>query len=990
MSLMCSATDSDVTYKRIRVYIQYIYKNSENALELERLSSRITGVKYCKANPITGRLLIVYDDEITDERLMKREIYKFVSQKINSNMIKDIQIENSSTNQKNVKAQNIEKTKNQKRPISIPNDNISYGSAYHSIKICDIEKKLNTDFITGLSKTQVDKKLNQFGLNVISEGKRKSIIAMFLKNLNVFSTKLLVGAGVVSFMLGQFADAAAILSITAIETILSTVQQYKAEKSLYSLKEMIVKNATVIRNGKQQIIDAKCLVPGDIIIVEAGQKVPADARLIECYELKTSESTLTGESTPVCKDLEVCDNNTELANRYNIIYMGTNILYGRGKAVVIHTGINTEIGKIAYMLQNINNQSAPIEKKIRKFTNKITKISFALCIGISALGFFRGASLAQVFILGISFAMGAIPESLPAVVTAIMAFSVQKMTAKNAIVRKLPAVETLGSANIICCDKTGTLTMNEMTVKEIYVDNNLYEVTGSGYNPKGDIILKSGERDKKECLDKIMTAGILCNNSNISKCDGKWQIHGDPTEAALLTVAYKNNTNVEAIINKHERIKEIPFDSSTRYMTVLVDNKEEVKSYCKGSLSKVLDKCTRIYENGEERLITFAEKENLHYKAEEMGRKALRVLAFAYKRVHKDNISIDNNFVFLGLVGMEDPPREGVQDCIKRCINAGVKVVMITGDNKTTASAIGRKIGLLNDGMILCGNELEEMSDDDLTAIINKIEIFARTSPEQKYKIVKAFKRAGNVVAMTGDGVNDAPAIKEADIGIAMGGNGSDVARDTADIILTDDNFATIVAAIEEGRNVNLKIKSCVRYLLSGSLSEVLSILLACIITKMPLLLSLQVLWINAVAETILGSSLTLEKPSKNMMNYLPISKEKSLVDRELKKKIIRRGVVTGVSTFGIFQCSLMMGYGLKKARTLAFTNLILSQIVNVYDCKANKKCPNRYMNAASVVCLIMQGGILYFSTIRSFFKTTPLNILDLLLLSGTTTLSKI
>ncbi|MDR3597411.1 HAD-IC family P-type ATPase [Clostridium sp.] len=992
MSLAYNEISNEMLYKRIRIYIEYIYRSQEKALEMEKLVNSVVGVKYCKANDFTGSLLVVYDDEIINENCVKQQIYRFVSKKMNKSLPINMKDVNSAISKKSVNFESIEKTLELKRSKEVLNKTINEKSNnnYHYIETSDIEKELKTNFRKGLSKLQVDEKLKEIGLNVISEAKRKSMIAKFFENINEFSTKLLVGVGLLSFVLGQIVDAVAILGIAAVETMLSTLQQHKAEKSLYSLKEMMVRNATVIRNGKQRIIDAKYVVPGDVIIIEAGEKVPADARIIESYELKVSEATLTGESTSVCKSPSLCQCEAELADRYNMLYMGTDILSGRGKAVVVATGKNTEIGKIAYILQNIKNESTPIENKIKKFTNKITKLAFGICMGISALGLLRGTSLVQVFILGVSFAIGAIPESLPAVVTAAMSLSVQKMASKNAIVRKLPAVETLGSANVICCDKTGTLTMNEMTVKEIYVDNNTYEIRGTGYNPKGDIVLKSGRINKKESLDKIITSGIICNNSNISNCDGKWQIHGDPTEGALLVAAYKNKVQIDEITNKYERIKEIPFDSSTRYMTVLVKHENEKEAYCKGSLSKVLDKCTRIYENGKERLLNYTDKERLKHIADEMGTKALRVLAFAYKKVLNDNKNIDNNFVFLGLVGMEDPPREEVKECIEKCKGAGIKVVMITGDNKNTAAAIGRKIGLLTDGIVLSGAELDDISDDKLTSIINKIQVFARTSPEQKYKIVKAFKRAGNVVAMTGDGVNDAPAIKEADIGIAMGKNGSDVARDTADIILTDDNFATIVAAIEEGRAVNLNIKNSMRYLLSGCLGEIVAILFSSMFIGIPLLLSLQILWTDVVSESILGASLTFEKPSNDIMKNPPISKDYEIIDRELKRKIVRTGVITGLTTFGIFQGSLWLGASLQKARTLAFTNLVLSQIVSVYNCKSDKDSKNKYMNISAIACVAMFGGMLYIPFIGSFFSTVPLNIKDLLILSGTTTLSTI
>ncbi len=992
MSLAYKITNNEILYKRVRMYIQYIYRNAEKALDIERLVNNIIGIKYCKANEFTGSLLIVYDDKLINEQFVKKQIYRLISTKTKNNAPIDMEVAASLKHRKAINFENIEenlKTHEAKRTLNEVSRSID-SNDYHAIKLSDIEKELGTNFADGLLKAQVDSKIREIGLNVISEAKKKSLIRRVFENINEFSTKLLVGVGTLSFILGQIADAVAILGLTAIETILSTLQQHKAEKSLYSLKEMMVRNATVIRNGKRYIIDAKYVVPGDVIIIEAGEKVPADARIIECYDLKVSEAVLTGESAAVCKSSDICNKDEELANRYNMIYMGTNILSGRGKAVVVATGLNTEMGKIAFMLQNIKNECAPIEKKIKKFTNKITKLAFGICMGVSALGAFKGLSLVQVFIFGVSFAIGAIPESLPAVVTAAMSVSVQKMASKNAIIRKLQAVESLGAADVICCDKTGTLTMNEMTVKEIHVDNNTYEVIGSGYNPKGDIILKSGEMNKRESLDKIMTAGILCNNSNISNCDGKWQVHGDPTEGALLIAASKNNMELDEIINKYKRVEEIPFDSSTRYMTVLVEEKEEKEAYCKGSVSKILDKCTRIYENGSERLITSNDKENLQQISDEMGSKALRVLAFAYKKILKDSKNIDNNFVFLGLVGMEDPPREEVKECIRKCEGAGIKVVMITGDNKNTAAAIGRKIGLLTDGIVLSGTELNDMSDDELASIINKIQVFARTSPEQKYKIVKAFKKAGKVVAMTGDGVNDAPAIKEADIGIAMGKNGSDVARDTADIILTDDNFSTIVAAIEEGRTVNMNIRNSMRYLFTGCLGEIIAILSASVLGGIPLLISLQILWIDVVAESILGAALTFEKPAKDIMENSPISNNYEIIDKKLKKNILKTGAIVGLATFGVFKGSLLFGASLQKARTLAFTNLVISQIFTVYDCKEDKSRKNKYMNISTIACLIMLGGILYIPTMSSFFSTVPLNIKDMLIISGTTTLSKI
>ncbi len=981
---------SEVLHKRIRIYIQSIYNNKKEASEFEKISGSIAGVKYTKSNPLTGSLLILYDDTLTDESSIKRQIYRYVSKRVFTNKITDFEEIKTFSDHKSAFVKKIE----EKKIAVLPeNKNEKDGEtqnlkSYHSYKINELAKSLGSSVATGLTEEQAGDKLKDLGLNIISEVKRKSILQKVFENLNEFSTRLLVGVGLLSSALGHLADGIAILGIALLETLLSTLQQHRAEKSLYSLKKMIVPEAKVIRDGKQQIIDAKYLVPGDIILVEAGEKVPADARLIECCDLKTSEAMLTGESAPVCKSLNICSSKTELADRNNMIYMGTNVLSGRGKALVVATGRNTEIGNIAFMLQNIKNECAPIQNKIKKFTTKITKVSIGVCLGLSAMGLFRGASLVSVIVLGISFAIGSIPESLPAVVTAAMALSVQKMASKNTIVRKLPAVETLGSANVICCDKTGTLTMNEMTVKKIFVDNNTYELTGTGYNPKGEILLKSGDPNKTDALNKILTAGILCNNSNISECEGRWSVHGDPTEGALITAAYKNSLPCGELFEKQKRIREIPFDSSRRYMTVLVQDKESKYAYCKGSLSKILNKCTSIYDNGKERLFTSTDREKIQDVADRMGLKALRVLAFCYKKVSGINSNINNNFIFLGLAGMEDPPREDAKECIEKCHMAGIKVVMITGDNKNTAVAIGKNIGLLTNGIVLTGPELEIMTDDELLPLINKVQIFARTSPEQKYKIVKAFKRAGNIVAMTGDGVNDALAMKEADIGIAMGINGSDVARDTADIILTDDNFAAIVTAIEEGRTVNRNIKNSMKYLLSGCLSEMIAIGIATLLTGISPFISMQILWINVIAETILGSSLTLEVPSDNTMNCPPCSKNDEIINGDFKKQIISRGLVIGLTTYAIFQGSMLFGAGLKKARTLAFTNIILSQIINVYDCKANKQKKNKYMNIASAACLIILGIILYIPAIGAYFSTTPLVMKDILLLTGTTTLA--
>lgn len=959
--------------KRIRIYFKYIYRNKKAAMKIEKASMDINGVYFIQANPITGNLLILFDSSITDEHTIKMQLYRKTTKRNKTNIIKPKDYTTHSC---------LKPVPNQMKEIP--------SKDYHAYKTNEIETLFSVNKTYGLSDSQINYRIKKIGYNVITEEKRKSLFRRFLENLNDFSTKILVGAGLFSTFLGQFIEGIAVLGIAGLETILSTIQQHRADESMYSLKKMMITNACVIRNGRKTTIDAKYLVPGDIIILEPGSRVPADARLIECCDLNTSEAMLTGESALVYKNIKSCKKSTLLAEQKNMIFMGTTILSGRGKAIVVATGKHTQLGKIADMLQNIKKEPAPIQTKIKTFTTKLLKLSLLACFGLSAVRFVQGASCVSVIIFGISFAIGAIPESLPALVTASMSRSIQKMAQKNAIVRKLPAVETLGSANVICCDKTGTLTMNEMTVKEIYVNNSTYKISGQGYNPHGNIQLKSGINNLKDGLTKLLTAGVLCNNSSLTNYENQWSVEGDPTEGALLVSAYKHNLNIENIMESNHRISEIPFDSSRGYMTVLVQNEEQLYACSKGSLSKIMNQCTSIYDNGKNRLFTSTDCETIKEIAKKMGQKALRVLAFAYKEINNEKENIDSNFTFLGLVGMEDPPREEVKDCIKKCHQAGIKVVMITGDNKNTAAAIGRNIGLLTDGIILTGSEIESMSEDTLYQTINKVQIFARTSPQQKHKIVTAFKRAGNVVAMTGDGVNDALAMKEADIGIAMGAYGSDVARDTADMILTDDNFCTIVSAIEEGRNVTRNIKNSMKYILTGCLSEMLVLGAATILTGLPPLASIQILLLDVIAETILGASLTYENASKNIMKYPPNSKEEDILDKPLKKQVLRKGIISGLASFTIFYASLLTGAGVNKARTLAFTSIILSHILNLYMCKINKNMPNKYMNLAAGTCVLLLMGILYLPLLRMVFLTTPLLLKDLLPVIGITAITTI
>lgn len=984
--------DYNFLYKRIRIPIKSVYRNQSAADSITKYILSLRGVKLVRANTITGKVLILFDEDIVSERYIEKQInihMKKTKISHDSNIIK-INNMNEETALP-IGFENIKSPVHENSPVSGASKTID-STPWHTMDKNQIGTILNTNLKYGLTSKTVSKKIKELGLNVLSEKKRTSLMSKILKSLNNFSVKLLLGVSAASFVLGQIPDAIAILSIVCIETVLETAQQHKAEKSLYSLKDIIVHKARILRNGHETYIDAKHLVTGDIILIQAGDKIPADARIIEGYDLKTTEASLTGEATAVSKSTELCNKYTELGSRHNMLFMGTNVICGTGKAIVVATGMNTEIGKIAAMLQSIRSQATPLQTKMQNFTTKLTKICLACCAFIGFGALLAGKSLTQVLNMSVSFSIGALPESLPAIVTVAMALGIQRMSKHNAIVRKMNSLETLGSTNIICCDKTGTLTMNEMTVRKIYADRCLYDVTGSGYDPEGDINLIEGDPARRASLKKMLTTAVICNNASLTKCNNKWTVEGDPTEGALIAAAHKLGLDEYVLRDFNSRLKEIPFDSSRRFMTVITETSEGKTAFCKGGLDCVIEKCKTIYENGVERLLTSTDKERIMSIGDEMGEHALRVLAFAYKKINGKNFeNVANNFVFLGMAGMEDPPKKGVKDCIKKCHRAGIKVVMITGDHKNTAAAIGKKLGLLTDGLVMSGNELDAMTDEELDYKISKVQVFARTSPEQKYRIVKAFKRFGYVVAMAGDGVNDAPAIKEANIGIAMGSNGSDVAKDAASITLVDDDFCTIVKAIEDGRTVNNNIKNSMRYLLAGNLGEIIAIALASTVGGILPLISIQILWTNLISESILGSALTTEPSSDDVMNSAPLRRDEPLINKKLGVQIVRRGVGIGLTTFGIFKGSLLLGAGLNKARTLAFSSLICSQFLNLYDCRGNKAAlSNKYINIGVASSIAMLLSIIYLPFISPYFGTQALTLMDWGAVGGMCMISRI
>ncbi|WP_459195860.1 cation-translocating P-type ATPase [Wukongibacter baidiensis] len=974
-------------YKRMRIPVNAIYRNEKMSINLSNYVSSIHGVKHSKANPITGKILVIFDEYIINELIISKHIDKYIAKTARAPnysllpICKDKSEEEVATSSEAISPENYTEYTVCK-DVEVP---------YHALSRNEIENILNTDSLRGLSNHSVQSKIKEYGLNVLSEKKKKSFLSSFIENLDDFTVKVLLGAGAVSFFLGLMPEAIALGGVILFQTALGAAEQHKSENSLHSLKDMLVHKATVIRNGHKKEIESKYIVPGDIILLEAGDKIPADARIVESENLMTTEASLTGESSYVMKSPYICEEDTELGNRFNMLFMGTNILSGKAKAIVVATGKDTEIGKIASLLDSIENTCPPLQNKAESFINKLIKIYIGCFAAFGGIALLFGRGLAQVLMMGVTFFLGSIPEGLPLVVTSCMALSVQRMSKKNAIVRNLTSVESLGAADVICCDKTGTLTMNEMTVREVFVDSCHYKASGVGYNPVGDITPIKGYSLENASLEKLVKTGVLCNNSTLTNTGDKWEVQGDPTEGALITMAHKMNLNVDYIKETHSCVKEVPFDSCKRYMTSVVSSEDGSYAYCKGALDTVLDKCTTIYDGGKERLFTSTDRKKLKSVCDKMADKALRILAFAYKKIDNENSEIESNFVFLGLMGMDDPPREGVKESIQKCFKAGIKVVMITGDYMKTAGAVGKQLGLLTNGLILSGSELDSMSDDELDSKINKIQIFARTTPKQKYRIVKALKRCGHVVAMTGDGVNDAPAIKEADIGIAMGKNGSDIARDVACITLVDDNFSTIVAAIEEGRSVTSNVRNTMKYLFSGAIGEMSSIFLSFAFGLPAPLIAIQMIWINLVSETLLGSSLAVEPPSEDVMNYPPSDKDAPFIDKSLKRGIIRRGAGIGISTFGIYAGSMLFGLGVSKARTLAFTNFICSQVANVYNCRSNKKAfANKYMTKMVLSSVALLLGIIYIPFFNSLFGTVPLGLLSWGAVLGSTVLSSI
>lgn len=813
----------------------------------------------------------------------------------------------------------------------------------------------------GILQKEAEERLNKYGLNELKEKKKASVLRLFLSQFNSILIWILIGAVIFSLVADEVIDAIAILVIVVLNAILGFIQEYRAEKAIGALKKLAALKCRVIRDGIEQEIEAKYIVPGDIVIIEEGSKIAADSRLIESFSLETQEASLTGESTPIDKIVNALPANTGVADRKNMVYSSTIATRGRGTAVVISTGMSTEVGKIAKMIENIKPGPTPLQVKLKKLGQVLGIVTVIIAAIVFVTGILRGTKPLEMFITSIALAVAAIPEGLPAVVTISLAIGVQRMVKRNALIRKLSSVETLGSTTVICSDKTGTLTLNEMTVKKILVDNKVIDVDGQGYNGNGNFSEES--RD----LNLLLSIGVLCNNASIHED----QAIGDPTEAALLASGLKKGMEKEKLLSEFEKIDEIPFSSETKVMLTMHRTRSGNVCYMKGAPDVLLEKCSRIVINGRMRKLYPKDKEEIKSAIDSFANDALRILGFAYKE-SVDKNELDSGFVFVGLQGMIDPPRPEVKEAILKCKTAGIKVAMITGDHKLTAMAIAKELGI--EGEAITGQELESLS---LEGNVENIAVYARVNPSHKLKIIEALKKKGHIVAMTGDGVNDAPALKEANIGMAMGITGTDVAKESSHMILTDDNFASIVNAIEEGRSIYDNIKKFVAYLLSCNLGEVLVIFIASLIGWPLPLIAIQLLWLNLVTDGLPALALGIDPPGNNIMGRKPRNPRSNILSKNLLFKVFLIGLLVLLGTLFLFWENLPRG--VETAQTIAFTSLVLIEMGAIFIIRYSYHSgffSNKKLLLAIASSISLHLAILY-TPLAQFFKVVPLSLMQ-------------
>lgn len=837
---------------------------------------------------------------------------------------------------------------------------------WHSSSVEEIAKNLKTNINIGLSDDEAQKRFDRYGPNNLKEKKKESIFVKFIKQFNDFMIITLIIAAIISAVVSKlngeadYIDSIIIVAIVIFNAIMGLVQEQKAEKSLEALKKMSAPNAKVRRDGRVQEIDATLVVPGDIVILEAGNYVPADCRLINSYNLKIEESALTGETIPSLKDSsKILKENTAMGDLCNMVFATTIVVNGHGEAIVVETGMNTRVGKIAGMIIEDESPETPIQKKLAEVGKILAIACIIICVLIFVIGIFKKIPIIEMFMTSVGLAVAAIPEGLPAIVTIMLSIGVTKMAKKNSIIRKLPAVETLGSSSVICSDKTGTLTQNKMTVTEI---RNCFG--------------RANSNERKFILE----LGTMCTDTTEERINGKLGFVGEATEVAISNAAMEEGVSKSFLYDEMKRINDIPFDSKRKMMTTIHKYGNEYRIITKGAPDVLLKRCSNCYSGGQIVPI-FSKKDDINEQNNQMAAKALRVIAVAYKDVEKlpEMQDVEKDLIFCGLIGMIDPPREGVKEAVRTCRRAGIKTVMITGDHLQTAKAIAKELGILKRGdLAIDGETLERMSQHELEQNIMDYSVFARVSPEHKVRIVKAFQSTGAVVAMTGDGVNDAPALKNADIGIAMGKGGTDVAKNAADMILLDDNFVTIVEAVKQGRNIYDNIKKAIHFLISTNIGEIVTIFFGLVLGIKSPLLAIQLLWINLVTDSLPAIALGLEKEEENIMSRLPRNPKKNLFADGLWWKIIIEGAMLGIFTLLAFSIGNRL-YSVEVGRTMAFLTLGILELVHSFNIKSEESIfkigvlENKYLVGALVLGVILQVIVVVVSPLAQVFSLVPL-----------------
>ncbi len=865
---------------------------------------------------------------------------------------------------------------------------------WYKFTLEEIKSKLSTSFDSGLDDLEVNERIQKYGHNQLQEEKGKGFLDKLKDQLSDFLVLILIAAAIVSIFVGEKTDSIVILAIVIVNAFLGIYQEGKAEKSLAALKQMASPTAKVIRNNHLEIIPASNLVPGDIVLLEAGDIVPADLRLIESMNLKIEEASLTGESVPVEKHWDSdLKEDISLGDRLNMAYTSTIVTYGRGKGLVVETGHNTEIGKIATAIQSYDTEETPLQRQLNQLGKYLGLITIGICIIVFIVGLIQDRGFLDMLMVAISLAVAAIPEGLPAIVTIVLALGMNRMVKRHAIVKKLLAVETLGSTTVICSDKTGTLTQNEMTVVRVFTNNQVFNVQGTGYEPKGDFYLEGNKEplDGKKDLNRLLSIGLLANDAILERSEDGYAIIGDPTEGALVTLAAKANMLKDKYMKLYPRVEEIPFDSSRKMMTSFHENfiPGKIVSFTKGAPDIVIDKCDYIYLEG--RVLPFDEKlkEKVLETNSRFSKDALRVLSLAYREYDglEDDISpdkIESRMVFVGLVGMIDPPRSEAKDAIKLCKKAGIRTVMITGDYKDTAFAIAKDLGIVeNEDETIMGAEIDRLNDRELGTLVEKVKVYARVSPEHKVRIISALKANGHIVAMTGDGVNDAMALKKADIGVAMGITGTDVAKNTSDLILTDDNFASIVAAVEEGRVIYDNIRKFVYFLLSCNIGEIILVFVSILLGLPVPLVPIQLLWLNLVTDSFPALALGVEEGDPDIMENPPRNPKEALFNRDMVIRTIIQSIAIGISTISAYLVSLnLYPENLDMARSITFTTLIMAELLRAYSTRSQKHSlfeiglfTNRTLVYGTGFSFFLTLLVLYIPALQPIFDTMPLDL---------------